>query len=707
MNKQVTLCNKYVDESMCEMICAADGVESSTTNVFQLNLMLNTWIGLGIDMEFPGWEPTLVGLLCTKGLAGTVKICDSVFHALAKGEQNHGGELFWDACNYLQGVPGTSDFVMNRWRNVSLLLRFAKRFTYDSDKANEACFKKFLEANRNCYSCMDNRCKPLFTYKGKHTTEIKEYEAHSLLGSQIKILGPAKSTHPLWYHKMWKAYLADVAEGGDHTYTKYKVMKSCVIEKWEKVTRLDPKEADGGEIRRPSYSLIMKVREYVTDMVGDEPLVPLETFDGVLSKGSAVSYLVGKDGVGQKSVRLRSDKLDALYDFDPRWCHKDEGYFVIRRQAFKAGFRDSILKSENDGSPMIAVPKSMKERRLIKPEPVHRAFYASKVRRLLEAQLIYTGGYEYLPWDDQMVNQTLARLGAAQMGYSTIDASAASDCQSRELTFMLVPEWLRPYLYNSITDYVVVDGQRVRVRCFSTSGNQLTWFMLGVIMRSIAEYGCSWYTDDEGNPLHAYAYGDDLVVPDVAYNTVVELLELFGYVINHDKSFTASELFRESCGGDFYAGLDVTPEYWRRGVVDINNYPDTIAFVCNLQHKLYAFPHVRYYLRSVAYKLDPKITASPVGADCDDLWDGNVTAEESENLPHRKLKTHDQSDVKYSQTLMDHQYYMFLKHGRAFGSDMDRRYGISLPYLSPNLVAEPTVRWVLAQPPYYHNKKEK
>jgi hypothetical protein len=707
MNKQVTLCNKYVDESMCELICAADGVESSATNMFQLNLMLNTWIGLGIDMEFPGWEPTLVGLLCSKGLTETVKICDSVFHALVCDDSSHGGELFWDACNYLQGVPSTNANVLSRWRNVSLLMRFAKRFTYDSDSANEACFQKFLEANRNCYSATDNRCKPSIKYSGKHTVEVEDIESDWIDGNLVRIIGSPKGWYPRWYWGVWDKYLEDYANGYDCSHKVYKYIVHVEHEHWEKVTHLDPEEAEGGKINRPSYSLIMKVREYVTDMVGEEPLVPLESFDGVLSSGSAVSYFVGKEGVEQKSVKTRSDKLNALYDFDPRWNHEDEGYFVIRRQAYKAGFRDSILKAETAGSPMIAVPKSMKERRLIKPEPVHRAYYASKVRRLLETQLISTGGYEFLPWDDQYVNQTLAKLGSAQMGYSTIDASAASDRQSRELTFMLVPEWLRPYLYNSITDYVVVNNQRIRVRCFSTSGNQLTWLMLGIVMRSIAEYGCSWYTDDEGKPLHAYAYGDDLIVPDVAYETVVELLELFGFVINRDKSFTASNLFRESCGGDFYAGFNVTPDYWRRGIVDIRNFPDTIAFVCNLQHKLYAYPTVRYYLRYVAYKLDPKITASPVGVECDDLWDGNVTLEESERLPHRRLKTCDPKDVKYSQTLMDHQYYLFLKYGRAFGSDVDRRFGISLPYLSPNLVAEPTVRWVLAQPPYYHSKETK
>lgn len=58
-------------------------------------------------------------------------------------------------------------------------------------------------------------------------------------------------------------------------------------------------------------------------------------------------------------------------------------------------------------------------------------------------------------------------------------------------------------------------------------------------------------------------YGDDIIVPGSMAPVVMESLEDFGLRVNHDKSFSTG-LFRESCGGDYYAGVDITPVYVRQ-----------------------------------------------------------------------------------------------------------------------------------------------
>jgi len=52
-------------------------------------------------------------------------------------------------------------------------------------------------------------------------------------------------------------------------------------------------------------------------------------------------------------------------------------------------------------------------------------------------------------------------------------------------------------------------------------------------------------------------YGDDIIVPIGLVPAVVRLLEAFGLKVNQNKSFWNAK-FRESCGGDYYQGHDVT-----------------------------------------------------------------------------------------------------------------------------------------------------
>jgi hypothetical protein len=57
-------------------------------------------------------------------------------------------------------------------------------------------------------------------------------------------------------------------------------------------------------------------------------------------------------------------------------------------------------------------------------------------------------------------------------------------------------------------------------------------------------------------------YGDDIIVPVHSRRVVETALEALGLRINAGKSFSKG-FFRESCGGDFYAGVNVTPTYLR------------------------------------------------------------------------------------------------------------------------------------------------
>jgi hypothetical protein len=58
-------------------------------------------------------------------------------------------------------------------------------------------------------------------------------------------------------------------------------------------------------------------------------------------------------------------------------------------------------------------------------------------------------------------------------------------------------------------------------------------------------------------------YGDDVIIETELFEAYKALTGFLGFTINEEKSFTSGP-FRESCGGDYYDGIDVTPVYIRQ-----------------------------------------------------------------------------------------------------------------------------------------------
>lgn len=58
-------------------------------------------------------------------------------------------------------------------------------------------------------------------------------------------------------------------------------------------------------------------------------------------------------------------------------------------------------------------------------------------------------------------------------------------------------------------------------------------------------------------------YGDDICVDFRLTDVVKAILLRTGFVVNNDKSFTGSQSFRESCGGYYLCGVDISPLYYR------------------------------------------------------------------------------------------------------------------------------------------------
>jgi len=81
-------------------------------------------------------------------------------------------------------------------------------------------------------------------------------------------------------------------------------------------------------------------------------------------------------------------------------------------------------------------------------------------------------------------------------------------------------------------------------------------------------------------------YGDDIIVPAQHAESVSETLEAFGFKVNSRKSFWTG-LFRESCGKDYYKGIDVTPVKVRRVIPTSRDDVEELVSLVSFRNQLH------------------------------------------------------------------------------------------------------------------------
>jgi hypothetical protein len=338
---------------------------------------------------------------------------------------------------------------------------------------------------------------------------------------------------------------------------------------------------------------------------------------------------------------------------------------------------------------LIAVPKKMTSKRIIAPEDSAVNYFATGALAGLRRMLKANGNDVYINEHDQSVNQALACDGSKPVSYgtdtwATIDMSSASDSIGRDVFMSLTPGWLRPILLEYMAESVVLpDGRHKKLFMLFPSGNPLTWLTEACYFLGLARFAVRLAGYDNYRTL-VYAYGDDLIVPSGAFETVCEVLEAFGHTVNRRKSY-GHGFFRESCGGWYYEGHDVTPMFWPRRVVSGRYYPENLAritdltrAVTGLQHAalLRGLTHLRQYLESAAYELCPKMTSSPIEDDAMDLWDECLDPIASAYKRHWRCSVL-KGPVKRS-PLMEHVlYYEYLEMGPVYLSKLDELLKVS------------------------------
>lgn len=200
------------------------------------------------------------------------------------------------------------------------------------------------------------------------------------------------------------------------------------------------------------------------------------------------------------------------------------------------------------GGKYASVPKTAKTDRSILVEPLINSYLQKGVGAYIRDRLMDAG----IDLSDQSFNQHLAHLGSVTGEWATIDLASASDTISREVVKELLPlDWW--FLLEDLRSQFAVlpDGKEIYLQKFSSMGNGFTFELETLIFFAIA----SCKSDEL-----VQVYGDDIIVKSKDFVAVTEALQHFGFDLNKDKSFYEG-LFRESCGRDYFGGVQVRPCY--------------------------------------------------------------------------------------------------------------------------------------------------
>lgn len=245
----------------------------------------------------------------------------------------------------------------------------------------------------------------------------------------------------------------------------------------------------------------------------------------------------------------------------PTWSDAENARFRTHGDTIVAGSRLSF------------VPKTSEISRSICTEPVLNMFFQKGIGCFLEGCLRqrYNIDLSVQP----SVNRKLAKLGSIDGSFATIDLSSASDSISRSLVAEIFPPYFVRFLdYARSPSTLLPTGSIVELHMISSMGNGFTFPLQTLIFASLVE---ACYTTmglplrDQNKQLRFGVFGDDIIVEKSIYEFVCKMLERCGFTVNVDKSFN-SGYFRESCGADYYRGIDIRGVYVKQFRDDADVY---------------------------------------------------------------------------------------------------------------------------------------
>lgn len=254
-----------------------------------------------------------------------------------------------------------------------------------------------------------------------------------------------------------------------------------------------------------------------------------------------------------------TQRVSKLFDVHTRYNPRLERSLMLHNRDLAYGERYDIIEASRGTT----VDKTSDKRRMIAIEPTLNMYFQQGLMLMMYARLKSEGlDLASLP----QRHRDLARKGSIDSSYGTIDFSSASDSVAYELIRnFFPPDWFA-MLDLVRTPSMEIEGEILPLEMFSTMGNATTFPLETLVFWAVA-CSCHHLIRGELGGLISQktrracsVFGDDCIVPTESCELFIEVIKLFGFRVNEDKTFIDPGVpFRESCGGDYYRGIDVRP----------------------------------------------------------------------------------------------------------------------------------------------------
>jgi hypothetical protein len=260
------------------------------------------------------------------------------------------------------------------------------------------------------------------------------------------------------------------------------------------------------------------------------------------------------DRFSNAEKRLRRRYIPSLMDvYGP-------AYFFNSTAHVKKWSEHNVFEVLEPSSRVTLVPKDSRGPRTICMEPHERMFIQKGLMHKIYDHIEnYSPAKGRVNFTDQSINQRLSYEASISQKYATIDLKDASDMVSWELVQQVFPEeWVVALRATRSPSASLPNGTIVSLKKFAPMGSALCFPVEAMVFYAIVKQVTNV----------VWVYGDDIIVPTNLAVQVMDLLESYGLLVNRDKSLYKG-FFRESCGGDYYKGYNITPI--RCKSVDIEN----------------------------------------------------------------------------------------------------------------------------------------
>lgn len=400
-----------------------------------------------------------------------------------------------------------------------------------------------------------------------------------------------KEVSPLWYNDSFAFrddYLATsyLRKFGDFNIPQIRRsevawQKFLDAEESCKQTNRRFKQLESGSFSDPEVeSILFLAQSKISHILG--PIRVSCLLDSGFGPGVTSSCVGDRTGLAEKfksELNATRDSLKyvkPLLGLSPLWSKS-----LHNTEPFEPDYCDLPVKVVNY-SKIAFVPKDAKTDRTIGIEPHLNIYLQKGIGSYVRKRLRNAG----IDLTDQSRNQELARFGSKTASLATIDLSSASDTVSQGLVWNLLPyDWACLLDDTRSKYYQSPDGTISRYAKWSSMGNGYTFELESLLFFALADSVCKHLDlaphglKKIDNSYHFLSdligvYGDDIIVPVEAYDLLERVLSFCGFTLNKRKSFS-NGYFRESCGKDWFKGVDVRPIFLKGKVDDIPS-----AFSC-------------------------------------------------------------------------------------------------------------------------------